>query len=275
MRSKKLIVGISGGLGNQLFQLAAAIHLQNQGYTVAVDSLYNDIDGVRTTEIKGLAKDLKINYVERSTLLIKVMRKQPIRKIYIALLRKKTIFEKENFGIPTIPTSSKKNRIFGYWQTISLAGEIKKNLSQLIVDKSRDEVALHVRRGDYLSAQHYLHGALSGDYYLSALKKVREKHGLKRIVIFTDSPEIVKNEDWYLLLDKDKVRFSDSIKPWETIIEMAHFSSIVCSNSTFSWWAAFIGEKKTIIMPSNWFRDIPLPEALRLPDSQIIEGTFI
>jgi len=275
VRSQKLIVGISGGLGNQLFQLAAAIYLQNQGYAVAVDSVYNDLNGVRTNEVKGLAKDLKINYVERSALLIKVMKKRPIRKIYIAMLRTKTIFESESFGTPIIPTSGKKNRIFGYWQTISLAGEIKNNLSQLIKDQSRDEVALHVRRGDYLSSQHQLHGALSGEYYLSALKKVREKHGSKRIVIFTDSPEIVKKEDWYRLLDKDKVRFSDSIRPWETIIEMAHFSSIVCSNSTFSWWAAFIGEKKTIIMPSNWLRGIPLPDALRLPDSHIIEGTFI
>jgi hypothetical protein len=275
MLGKKVIVNISGGLGNQLFQLAAAVHLQNEGYKISVDSLYNDLDGFRSTEIKEITEDLNIHYIKRNPIFLRVLKNRFFRKIYLLGIRKKTIFEVENFGVPSICRKRKHYRISGYWQTITVASQIQKRLTQSCAGLRKDEIALHVRRGDYLSAQHQLHGALSGDYYLRAVANLKKKRGSQKIVIYTDSPEIVKNEVWLSSLKGEDVTFSDSLKPWETLLEMSKSSAIICSNSTFSWWAAFIGEDKDVVMPSKWFKESVLPESLRLPGSSIIEATFI
>jgi hypothetical protein len=275
LETRKIVVEISGGLGNQLFQLAAAKNLDNQGYKVFIDSIYNEINGFRATEINDLARALRIPAVKRSLFLINLLKMPVVKKIYISKLRKKTIFEKINFGKPVIPTNNMNFRLFGYWQNISLANEIRDRLSELLKSPPIDGIALHIRRGDYLSKQHSLHGALDGRYYLKALEKLNQKRSIQKVVIFTDSPEIVKQEEWIQLLNYSKVSFSNSIDPWETLIEMARYSAIICSNSTFSWWAAFIGESKEVFMPDRWFKDTLFPVALRIPGSQLIESTFI
>ncbi len=275
METRKIVVEISGGLGNQLFQLAAAKNLDNQGYKVFIDSIYNEINGFRVTKINDFASALGIPAIKRSLFLKNLLKVAIVRKIYVSKLRKNTIFEKMNFGKPIISTNNMNFRLFGYWQNISLANEIRYRLSELLKSPPIDAIALHVRRGDYLSKQHDLHGALDGRYYLKALEKLNQKRSNQKIVIFTDSPEIVKQEEWIQLLNSSKVSFSDSIDPWETLMEMARYSTIICSNSTFSWWAAFIGEDREVFMPDLWFKDTLFPAALRIPGSQLIESTFI
>ncbi len=275
MESRKIIIEISGGLGNQLFQLAAAKNLNVQGHEVFIDSIYNEISAYRVTEINEFATSLRIPVVERSSFSANFLRIPIVKRMYISKLRKKTIYENINFGKPIIPRSKLNFRLFGYWQNIGLANEIRDSLSELLESPPIEGIALHIRRGDYLSEQHSLHGALDGSYYLKALAKLSQKRNDKKIVIFTDSPEIVKQEEWVQLLNSSKVSFNKSIEPWETLREMARYSAIVSSNSTFSWWAAFIGENKEVIMPDRWFKDTLLPAALRIPGSYLIESTFI
>lgn len=275
METRRIVVEISGGLGNQLFQLAAAKNLDNQGYRVFIDSIYNEINGFRVTEVIDFASKLGIPAVKRSCFSNNLLKVSIVKKIYISKLRKQTIYEQENFGKPVVPTNKMNLRLFGYWQNISLASEIRDRLSELFKSPQIDGIALHVRRGDYLSKQHSLHGALDGRYYLKALEKWNQKKSNQKIVIFTDSPEIVKHEEWIQLLNSPSVSFSDSIDPWETLMEMARYSAIICSNSTFSWWAAFIGEDKEVFMPDRWFKDTLFPVTLRIPGSYLIESTFI
>ena len=270
-----MIVGISGGLGNQLFQLATAVQLRVEGYKVQIDSIYNDLNSFRATEIYELATNLGIPIKERSLFLNSLLRIQIARRVYSSMLRKNTVFESENFGSPVVPREKQNCRLFGYWQTINSATAIHDNLSELLKPRRIDEIAVHVRRGDYLSEQHSLHGALHGNYYLKAIENLRKKTNFQRMVIFTDSPELIKNEEWFQSLDKTKVRVSTCKKPWDTLLEMANYSAIICSNSTFSWWAAFIGGNKSIILPSKWFQETALPNALRIPGSEVIESSFI
>jgi hypothetical protein len=122
------VVEISGGLGNQLFQLAAAKNLDNQGYKVFIDSIYNEINGFRVTEINDFASALEIPAVKRSLFLINLLKMPIVKKIYISKLRKKTIYEKINFEKPIIPINNMNFRLFGYWQNISLANEIRNNV---------------------------------------------------------------------------------------------------------------------------------------------------
>lgn len=275
MKFKGIVVEISGGLGNQLFQLAAAVDLNSQGHKVIIDSIHNEINSFRATEINEIAKALSIPMIKRSVVLITCLRVPIVKRMYISRLRKKTLYEDISFGKPIIPVSSKDLRLFGYWQSISLANEIQDALSEFLKAPPIDGIALHIRRGDYLSKEHSLHGALDGNYYLKALAKLNQNRKNQKIMIFTDSPEIVKKEEWVHLISSSNVSFSNSTAPWETLMEMSRYSAIICSNSTFSWWAAFTGKEKEVILPSRWFRDTLLPAALRIEGSQIIESSFV
>ena len=275
MENREVIVGISGGLGNQLFQLATAVQLRAEGYKVQLDTIYNELNSFRATEIYEFATDLGIPIKVRSSFLNGLLRIQIAKKFYNLILRRNTIFESENFGSPFVPKEKRNCRLFGYWQTINSANAIQDSLSELLKSPRIDEIALHVRRGDYLSEEHSLHGALHGKYYQKAIENLSQKTDFQKIVIFTDSPEVVKNEEWFQSLDKTKVRVSTSKEPWNTLLEMANYSAIICSNSTFSWWAAFIGGTKSIILPSKWFQETLLPKALRIPGSEVIESSFI
>jgi hypothetical protein len=275
MESREVIIGISGGLGNQLFQLATAVDLRADGHKVQIDPIYNDLNNHRATEIYEFATDLEIPIKKRNLFLTSLLRVSIVKRFYILMLNKNTIFESKNFESPLVPKEKQNFRLFGYWQTINSAITIQKNLSDMLKSSQVDEIALHVRRGDYLSEQHSLHGALHGKYYLKAIENLEKKTGFQRIVIFTDSPEIVKKEEWFQSLDKAKVRVSTSKEPWDTLLEMASYSAIICSNSTFSWWAAFIGGNKSVILPNKWFQDTLLPKSLRIPGSHVIESSFI
>lgn len=275
MKFKEIVVEISGGLGNQLFQLAAAVNLNSQEHKVIIDSIYNEINSYRVTEIDEIAKALGIPMMKRSVFLITCLRISIVKKMYISRLRKKTLYEDISFGKPIIPVDGKDFRLFGYWQNISLANEIQDVLSEFLKAPRIDGIAVHVRRGDYLSKEHSLHGALDGSYYLKGLAQLNSNRKNPRIVIFTDSPEFVKKEEWVQMIGSADVHFSDSINPWETLLEMSRYSKIICSNSTFSWWAAFVGDDKKIILPSKWFRDTELPPSLHIPNSQVVESSFI
>ena len=43
----------------------------------------------------------------------------------------------------------------------------------------------------------------------------------------------------------------------EDMMVMSKYNTIICSNSTFSWWASILGDipNKTIIVPPKWLLD--------------------
>ena len=83
METRKIVIEISGGLGNQLFQLAAAKHLDNRGYEVFIDSIYNEINSLRVTEIYDFASVLGIPAIKRNLFLKKFLKIPIVKKIYI------------------------------------------------------------------------------------------------------------------------------------------------------------------------------------------------
>jgi hypothetical protein len=275
LRARKLTVGISGGLGNQLFQLCAAIRLQKKGFQVELDPIYNDLNQIRKTQIIDLSTGFGIKEKTRGVGFRSLLRIKLLAKIYLRYLHRITTYEIDNFSTPELIVHNGTKRIFGYWQHAKVAEEIGTSLSRLIRQTEINGIAIHVRRGDYLNSQHYIHGALSGDYYTKAINLLTEKYGTQKIMIFTDSPEILLRESWLHSFNKNDVKFSVAVDPWETLTEMANYSFLICSNSTFSWWAAFLGNQKEVILPSKWFRETLLPTELVLPNSAIVEASFI
>ena len=96
-----------------------------------------------------------------------------------------------------------------------------------------DSIAVHIRRGDYID----LGCALPDSYYSRAIDLLTSKVGPLPVCVFSDDPAIGTGNS-----------------PEGDLIAMAACRHHVISNSTFSWWGAFLGERprQVVIAPSRW-----------------------
>ena len=113
-----------------------------------------------------------------------------------------------------------------------------KTLSQISIEQP---IFLHVRWGDYLNLKH-VYGEISPKYYSSSVDLMRElTHKDRPIWLSSDDPEgasdFLKSH-----LSIERVLDSPSTSPpLETVLLMGSGSGLVAANSSFSWWAAFVG----------------------------------
>lgn len=115
---------------------------------------------------------------------------------------------------------------------------------------------VHIRRGDYLKEPHKsFHGNLSLEYYRRGLETIAEQKGEITPFIFSD------DLNWCQDTFKGNFEFVGHDNAYESLFLMALCDHAVIANSSFSWWAAWIGEKRfrnkeqIIIAPEKWFSD--------------------
>lgn len=113
------------------------------------------------------------------------------------------------------------------------------------------DVAIHIRRGDYLQFA-ATYEQLGAPYYSRAIAMMRSFLPTCRFLVFTDSLQAVKNEPY--LQGRDIEFFDDSgMKPWEVLQEMSRFQNFILANSTFSWWGARLSKQTNkVIAPLHW-----------------------
>lgn len=100
--------------------------------------------------------------------------------------------------------------------------------------------AIHVRRGDY-DGHHHLKIGL--DYYFQATALMPAGTQFK---LFSDDPKFTSE------MFGNKCEDGDWLSDFCTMRSCKHF---IISNSTYSWWAAWLGEHpdKKVIAPAQWF----------------------
>ena len=116
-----------------------------------------------------------------------------------------------------------------------------------------DDVAVHVRRGDYLTMPDYL-PVLGTMYYENAGWLFAGPDDDVRFDLYTDSPEwCAKNlYGWPVMSTEQTVK--DEPTDWLDLFRMARYRNLVIANSSYSWWAAFLaGPEATVCYPSPWF----------------------
>jgi hypothetical protein len=79
-------------------------------------------------------------------------------------------------------------------------------------------------------------------YYTEALKLLPEK----RIVVVTDNIEAARNA---IGIDCEYI----SNSPIEDLYLLTQADYLILSNSTFSWWGAWLSNAQIIIAPNHWF----------------------
>lgn len=143
--------------------------------------------------------------------------------------------------------------------------EIKAWYSKDIVKS--DYISLHIRRGDYKNNPYYV-DLTQTDYYDKAIAMFPEE---KFLVFCADRQTFnndVEDQQWCMEFLKEK--YKDRVKlfqAWngneiEDINNMAGCKAHIMANSSFSFWASYLSEGKTVA-PSQWFANgtsIPLPD---------------
>lgn len=230
-------VHLMGGLGNQLFQIAAAYAYAKRhgGHLVLLKTWQSPQDRLPIWDT--YLDSTKWNLVDST-------------EDFPLLSEKGFSFSK----LP--PPSSFKVKLFGYFQTSryfnEFANEIRERLQvpKLYLDlypiPNYACIGAHVRRGDYLTKSEF-HLTCSKQYYISA----REKIGNFPVFWITDDPDWVREN---LEVLGDKVFSGDTLHDFTRLSQFKH---LILSNSSFSWWAAWLNPlshaDRIICCPNKWF----------------------
>jgi hypothetical protein len=130
--------------------------------------------------------------------------------------------------------------------------KIPDTLSNIIYSKyshilSKRLTSVHIRRGDYLKFPNH-HPTQSLDYYLSGMNILKEYTDV--FLIFSDDIEWCKAN-----IKGDDIIYIEDEKDYIEIYLMSLCNNNIISNSSFSWWGAWLNENenKKIIGPKLWF----------------------
>jgi len=274
-------IRLMGGLGNQLFQYSFGVRLANEGDDIDFDlengfryDSYHRIYALETLCVR-------VQAAPHSAMPIGMAWRPPFHRFAKLLWSlypgpwRTVFYEKSPFGYDpeAILSSGSRRYYFGYWQNpiyikpvedwlrkdlrLRHESEAFRNLRDEM--KRTDSISVHVRRyndldraGDVISKAAKIHGTCEHVYYAQALKII-PKTRKNRVFVFTDCLEWAKqnlrlgNDSFYVA---DLGAFSDT----EEMILMASCQHHVISNSSFSWWGAWLGNnpQKVVVAPKVW-----------------------
>ncbi|MDO5422583.1 MAG: alpha-1,2-fucosyltransferase [Eubacteriales bacterium] len=127
---------------------------------------------------------------------------------------------------------------------------LEKNQAFFEKIRTTNSVCITIRRGNYL--QYKALDVCTVDYFRRAVEKMREL--VKDPVFFVFSDEIGWAKE-NLPIDGEVYYETGDDPVWEKLRLMYSCKHFIISNSTFSWWAQFLGQapEKEVIAPKPWF----------------------
>jgi hypothetical protein len=291
-----ITVRLMGGLGNQLFQYAAArataLRLECPLYVDAS----NRSKAAQNKDSRNFALEWLVppgDLVGGSHRMPGRLRRQLIHAVPQATPR--GIFIESGFAYdPRLLDVQPGTTLFGYFQSWRYFADFATELRNEIVQAAPrsawfddtidslsslgDWTAVHIRRGDYTTARNEaFHGLLGPQYYQRAIEATGECVPDGPVVVFSDDPQ-------YALTILEDCRREvivlhppDQSHPMESIALMARASAVITANSSFSWWGAWLaGPSVSVVCPSDWFRGASHDEAdLRPPPWTMAPSDFV
>ncbi len=294
-----MIVELSGGLGNQLFQYAFGRSLTLEtGCVVKFDARgYPDSRG-RTFDLPLLrldcivASDSECDRLlrQRLSLLARVGRRiglplQTHRPPTCIIFREKQWFEFD----PNVYKRCGNAYFSGYWQCLQYfdrnrglffdelrpRGELSAaamNLSDRI--QASRSVSVHIRRGDYRSPPdgNDMWNVCDHQYYQNALTALQRHEDDLTYFVFSDEPSELDGK----LFSGQVHIVPENISAMESLYLMSQCRHHIIANSSFSWWGAYMSSAVggMTIYPSRWTREMLTPIGL-IPSAWTAAEAFV
>jgi hypothetical protein len=273
-----VIVHLNGGLGNQMFQYAAGRRL---AYIRQVE-LKLDLSWFTSQKLRTYRLDkFNIQAHPASCMEITALTGANLSPGYKTLHRlsqrlkpftRRTVLS-ERIGIfePGVLIAGGNVYLHGYWQSEKYFSEIQNLLrDEFTLKESPDQaslaiaadiksttaIGLHIRRGDYASDEYtnQYHGLCSLEYYQLSAARISEHFSDIHIFVFSDDPGWVRH---HLKLDYPTTLIDQANSDIEDLWLMSQCRHFIIANSSFSWWAAWLGtaQEKQVFAPLHWFSD--------------------
>lgn len=270
-----VIAHLIGGLGNQMFQYAAARALSSAKKepllldTSSFES-YTLHQGFELSKLFAgemcIARDKDVNHVLSWQAFPRI--RNFLHRPKLAFLRKASLIIEPSFhywnGIQKAPADC---YLMGYWQSEryfqDAAEEIRKdftfklnmspqNIATADQILNTNAISLHVRRGDYVNNSVY--AACTVEYYQAAIQLLSKRVDAPTFFVFSDDIDWVKNNlnigfpHCYVNHNKGSESYNDM-----RLMSMCQHNII--ANSSFSWWGAWLNLNvdKIVVAPKQWF----------------------
>lgn len=313
MTNKRLLpeLYLHGGIGNQMFQIAAMVNKYGQNNFLVNFSLQNNVHrlsgpNISDTNLKDCFQFVDISnnsflFKKIINFLIRLSTKSNITTfktrtlIYIfkALLSKiylngREIILNNGIGFSNIDNSTINPFIIGYYQSyvwltnpsvkkmflnIKFLNEGKELQNFIKRAVVENPLVIHIRLGDYRSDSNL--GHLSKEYYLSNLNQEWNSQVYKKIWVFSNEINLAKELIPSYLIP-NCVWVDDEVKNSATIFQIMRLGrGYILSNSTFGWWAASLSNNLNpkIIVPKPWFKNQQSPTRL-IPEKWVQNPAF-
>lgn len=271
--TRRVVVRLLGGLGNQLFQYAAGRALADaSGRTLVFDHAL-------------LARDRQRGYaLDRWGVNVPTGRPSPSARGVLRIpgfwrLARHTggtvlvgdtqcLFDRMR-GEPIRADARARDVVLtGYWQQRDYFESIEPDLRRTLVHPRAAalearvamlglgprSIAVHVRRGDYANASvAAMNPALPTSYHRAAVEALNAARLFEHVVVFTDDIAWTRE---HLRLDLPwRIGSAAEQSADDDLWLMSRAGALVVANSSFSWWAAWLAEAHGAIVaaPRPWF----------------------
>lgn len=282
-----IIVKLLGGLGNQMFQIAFAKSLAiDNNEDIFIDtSVYSNYK-IRDFALSNLVVSDSVHNIEQLDLKLK-------EKIYLSFTQKtyhifqkifkiiglrsylgKSVYEfltKRGLYYNFTPyhynhmvNDKELKCLYGYFQSEKYFSNIKLQIGEMLdvkVELTEEEkkiiaeidscnsVGVSIRIGsDYVNSSSW--NVCTNEYYHKGMEYIHKRHPNAIFYIFSDDIQKVKTQFSFSF----PVRYVEGFKDYESLRILYTCKHFVISNSSFSWWGAYLSKnrEKIVIAPERW-----------------------
>jgi len=258
---KNLYVCIQGGLGNQLFQVAAGFGWMKK-YPDRYNLTYLGPTQKEPDILKKIMEQENYQYQPLSQVIPELKAYYLIGKLFFydedkpntnAYVHNDTVLDNIHDIDVYMSGYFQNEKYFKAYKENLLLYYVKEDRVESLVQKypsAQNSYFIHIRRGDYVN-----HGLLGIDltlYFKSAIYYITNKEEDAHFYIISDDIEYCKQNPMFENINKTFVTDSNEMDDFY-LISLCKKGGI-CSNSTFSWWGSYLNPNpdKLVIFPKKW-----------------------
>ncbi|MFC4652112.1 alpha-1,2-fucosyltransferase [Lactococcus nasutitermitis] len=195
-------------------------------------------------------------------------------KAFADLSRKHSVYHFPNLGLPFVAGKEKTIFLKGFFEDEQFANPVREQLLEefqprealreqnkelMRVIEEENSVCVTIRRGDFVGKKQLF--MCDEDYFKRGMAIIREKVENPVFVFFSDDLAYAQEFAESALGENERyfIETPDNSLP-EKLRLMAACKHFIISNSTFSWWAQYLGqaEDKIVVGPKRWMPAKPV-----------------